>query len=285
MPGQKIHPFLFVLFLTLPLVHSQAGSFAQIPDCECHAVSKPRYRAALRPKAVKLLEEVQAAFGKSVCIEEVENYKANEHGKACVSKDGTPVIKINPATDDPERTVVHELFHLKLRANGFADINYYFPDLQINKDVLLGIDQTFLQTVEHWMFFPAIRKMGIDPAAHRKAVLRAGEYKTVDRTDLRTLAYRYYDAKLLVDDTSLVGQLTAWYKANGLTAAMEKGEQLATLVTDSNPKTPEDEISTYIKILNSVPENSAEFQLDSLREVMLGSFRWHIAIIRIRARR
>lgn len=283
-PGQKIGPLLFVLFLTLPLVYSQAGSSTQIPDCECKAVSKREYKAALRPNAVKLLEEVQATFGKSVCVEEVENYKPNEHGKACVSKDGTPVIKINPATDDIERTIVHELFHLKFRADGFADINYYFPDLQISKDVLLSIDNTFLQTVEHWMFFPAIRKMGIDPAAHHKAALRAGEYKTIDRTDIRSLAYRYYDAKLLVDNANLVGQLTSWYKAKGLSEAIVKGEELVGLVTNSNPKTPEDEILTYVKVLNAVPEINAGFQLDSWNQVMLGSFKWRIAVIRIRAK-
>ncbi len=283
MPNQKIGPFASVLFLTLPLVYGQAGSSGQIPNCDCDAVSKPEYQAVLRPSALKLLAEVEAAFGKSVCIEQVAHYRPNEHGKARIAKDGTPVIELNPMTDDIERTIVHELFHLKFRADGFADVNYYFPDLEINKDVLLSIDNTFLQTVEHWMFFPAIRKMGIDPADHHKAALRAGEYKTIDRTDVRTLAYRYYDAKLLVNDANLVGQLTAWYKANGLTDATEKGEELARLVTSSNPRTPEDEISTYIKVLNAVPEISTRFQLDSWKEVMLGSFRWRIAVIRIRA--
>lgn len=256
-----------------------------MPDCECGIVTSREYKTALRPSARTLLAEVEAAFGKAVCIEEADHYASNEHGKACVTKGGTPAIKLNPRSDDVERTIVHELFHLKFRAAGYADVNYYFPDLSINKDVLLSIADTFLQTVEHWMFFPAIRKMGIDPTAHLKATLRAGEYRTIDRTDLRTLAYRYYDTTLLVDDANLVSQLSAWYKANGLTDAITKGEELVGLVTNSNPRTPEDEIATYVKILNAVPAISTRFELDSWREVLLGSFRWRVAVIRIRAHR
>ena len=177
--------------------------------------------------------------------------------------------------------MVDELYHLKFRADGFPDINYHFPDLEVNKAVLLSIDETFRETVEHWLFFPSIRKMGIDPASARKAAIRAGEYKTIDLTDVRNLAYRYYETKLLIDDATLVSQLAAWYKANGLTDALEKGEELSRLVTDSNPRTPEGEVSTYIKILNAVPESTARFQLESWKDVTLGTFRWRIVIIRI----
>ncbi len=287
MPARQIWRPALVFFLTLSpsTVHAQAGPSIPMPDCECGIVTSREYTTALRPSALTLLAGVEAAFGKTVCIEEAGHYAPNEHGKSCITKDGTPVIKLNPRSDDTERTIVHELFHLKFRAAGFADVDYYFPDLTINKDVLLSIDNTFLQTVEHWMFLPAIRKMGIDPTAHHKAALRAGEYRTVDRTDLRTLAYRYYDTKLLVDDANLVSELSAWYKANGLTDAIAKGEELVGLVTDSNPGTPTDEISTYLKILNAVPGISTRFELDSWKEGLLGSFRWHVAVIRIRAAR
>lgn len=287
MPARRIWRSALLFFLTLPpsTVHAQAGPSIPMPDCECGIVTSREYKTALRPNALILLAEVEAAFGKAVCIDEAGHYAPNEHGKACVTKDGTPVIKLNPRSDNMERTIVHELFHLRFRAAGFADVSYYFPDLTINKDVLLSIANTFLQTVEHWMFFPAIREMGIDPTAHLKAALRAGEYRTIDRTDLRTLAYRYYDTKLLVDNANLVSQLSAWYKANGLTDAIAKGEELVGLVTNSNPRTPKDEIATYVKILNAVPGISTRFELDSWREVLLGSFRWHVAVIRIRADR
>ena len=231
-----------------------------------------------------MLAEVEADFGKTLCIEEAKHYKPSEHGEACVARDGSPVIIINPITDDIERTMVHELFHLKFRADGFPDINYYFPDLEINKNVLLSIDHTFLEVVERWMFFPAMRKMGVDPAAGYKVALRAGEYKTIDNTDMRTLVFRYYETKLLVDDPQLVGQLITWYKANGLTEALNEGEGLVRVVTSSNPKTPEEEVSTYIKVLNRVPGITAQFELESREEVMLGSFRWRIAVIRISRR-
>lgn len=274
--------FLVILILSINLQLVIAKNYGTLTkDCSCVGIPIKEYKVKLRPSAKALLKAVEKAFKKEICVVEEKNWPIGQQGETCITEDGTPVIRINHLTDDRERTIVHELFHLKFRANGYVDLQYYFPDLQINDEILLSLDKTFLQTVEHYMFFPDIRKMGIDPTAHYKTAIKAGDYKNKDITNKRDMVYYYYNAKLLVNDNLIIRRLTSWYKSNGLSDELVMAEQLIALVKEVNPKTPEEEVLTYVKVLNAVGE-TAKFELSKYSDVMLGSFKSRRAVILIK---
>lgn len=237
-------------------------------------VSISEYGGKLRRSVLAMIEEVEIKFRKGVCISQDESLPKETHGQAKVDADGTPRITVNPKTDDVERTLVHELFHLKLKAEGFP---VFIWDGGKNLDPLRELNAYFVDSIEHRIFYPLIRKMGIDPTAHTKALIRAGEYQnSVPMT-------WYYTAKLLLDEPELIDEMSQWYEKNAR-SEMTTAARLAGIVTAMNPQTPEDKVRTVISLLNAIPDTGARFEESQWGERSLGTFRERTVRINISPR-
>ena len=75
------------------------------------------FETDLRPGAVNLLEEIERSFGKQVVERFTE--EPSVFANNGIGPDGTPFVAINKSKTIDEGIIVHELFHLKLKALGF----------------------------------------------------------------------------------------------------------------------------------------------------------------------
>src|SRR5262245_23392943 len=75
----------------------------------------------LSRRGLELLSEVEKTFNKQVRGEWYKDMTAQT--AALIAADGTPTVRCNPAHRElNEEIIVHELYHLKLRAAGFPTI-------------------------------------------------------------------------------------------------------------------------------------------------------------------
>jgi hypothetical protein len=245
-------------------------------------ISLSKYKTKLRPAAINLMNEVETKFRKGVCVAEMKDWPPEQYGDSDVDDEGTPKIRINPIYDnyERERTIVHELFHLKFQADGFSRFRWILQG-RVNEEMVTFIHVTFMDATEHYMFFPAIRKMGIDPSANLKASIQAGDYMILNRGDVTASTAYYYRATLLVDDMKIIAELANWYEKNGLNDALQTGEELAATVKNLNPKTPEDLLSAQLKVLKAVPGLTDRYEFKGGSEETLGLFTRRLANITV----
>lgn len=146
--------------------------------------------------ARRLLAEVEQSYGKHVRDEVAINWETVQLGYSFVADDGTPVIQINDNLERKEEVIVHELFHLKQRAKGFYMINFvfssgaaYYKYAAYCKLLLMLLHEP----LQHWIFYPEMRKAGFDPSAVLKAdferAREAGQLADLQAGTTRALTY------------------------------------------------------------------------------------------------
>ena len=99
-----------------------------------------------------------------------------------ITPDGTPTIKCHQAHGDlNEEIIVHQLAHLKLKAAGFPTIEFN----GIERNLSQWIDDDLYDSIQHWIMYPHLRKLGYSPDAARKSEVSVRS----PRIDLRTNLY------------------------------------------------------------------------------------------------
>jgi hypothetical protein len=70
--------------------------------------------------------------------------------------DGTPVVFLNPNRFVTKETIVHELFHLKMIAEGSPHITFSMPigSKEVEKAKLSSLFGHLRSPIQHSMFFP-----------------------------------------------------------------------------------------------------------------------------------
>lgn len=251
-----------------------------------------RHRAlgvALSAPGLRLLAEVEALYKKTVRFEEVESWEPSHYGESSVVADGTPVIKLNSRTGQTESTVVHELFHLKLFATGFPIIVYeVLPEAKTpaNLVFLTWIGFHLHDPILHWIFYPQMRQLGVDPDVElRQEFLQAlakGSFENLKpATQEEALALYYFKATLQLNDPKILARLADWYKREKWDAPLAMGKEMAEMVKRSSPRTPEQAIDVFVRCLNLLLKNSASFQISGWTSDQLGAHQQRIVVIRV----
>lgn len=166
----------------------------------------------LRPAAARLLKEVEQHYGRPVREELVHDWEPNRVGEARVSKDGTPIIRMNAGARFVEVDVVHELLHLKWRAMGFESPELSGPLARANAHYFQYVAFSLFDPLVHKLFYPAMRKMGFEPnAAQREAIKQAIRNDRIENiappTAQEFLALYYFQASLELGKDRLVSDL------------------------------------------------------------------------------
>jgi hypothetical protein len=243
----------------------------------------------LSPPAQQLLREVEAAYGESVLEKEVDTWEASHYGESSVTSDGTPAVTINTSTGRTEATIVHELLHLKLRAEGFPILAFEFPagkNTQANREYMAWIGFHLRDPIQHWIFYPQIRDIGIDPDAELKAefeaALERGNFVNLNAATKREALTLYYlKAALQLNDPDMVNRIVRWYKKKEWKKSLILGEKLVQVVLNSRPQTPKEEISVFLQCLNLLLRGAAKFELAEWKTETWGTFNQTLAIIKI----
>lgn len=226
----------------------------------------------LRRSSVALLRSVEKGFGTSVRFEEVGGWELSRYGESSVEPDGTIVVRLNAHSGKTEATVVHELWHLKLKLSGFPlGIRYRFPEgrgTDANKQYMQWIGLHLRDPIEHYIFYPKMRKMGIEPDRELK-----GELLDAMKNDRfpnlvpgpnegTARALYFLKARLQLEpDRVLLAKLSAWYTKQGWEADRVVGERIAGYVTQSSLDTEEQEINVFLRCINDLLKSSARFVL------------------------
>lgn len=218
----------------------------------------------LGPSAQALLNDVESLYGKKVIELDNTNGEVSDLGDAGsnVLPDGTPVISLNNKLDKNEGTMVHELFHLKLFAQGFSTP----PGIRIGDNGKTFDTSLFVQLVmalvysplQHSIFFPEMRRMGFDPdKEQRNTVLKAIQEKKFEfpekmsLTDKdRLIAMYYFQFSMHFTDKKLLSMMTKLFKTAGWIKSLQMGEAMVRIARTNYPYTPQSLIDTFISCLN-----------------------------------
>jgi len=219
----------------------------------------------LRPSSKSLLQDVERRFEKPVQCRIVTNLAQGEGGRASeeLEADGTPLIKLDSTLGRSETEVVHELFHLQLRAQGFPqDFATTIPpgvDVKILRRAALNISGM----LEHRLFYSSMRKMGLEPTKAYREELEshiAQDQPPPYANHPELLAVDYAVVVLVVNDPSLKQKVGAWYERHGWQDAMNRGKRLVSYVLQENPNTPDKKRVALAGCLETVFGDKFEIQ-------------------------
>lgn len=283
---ETIISLIINLFL-ISSISTQCEGVSQIP--QLHASEGRRlFRVILGSPAAALLEEVERSYGKQVREEETDKFPSNTFGESKIDQEGTPVITINPSRGRTERNIVHELYHLKLKAEGFPTFKVRYVPVQPSpesRQVLSVLIPRFNEIIQHWIFYPEMRKMRLDPAADLKSDferdIKMNKFPNMDNPDGINLSLLYWKATLELNDPKLLDRIEEWYKRKGWNASLAVGKMLQQIVSSAVPRRADEAVNVLLRCLNAFFEGEFRFELEGWDKEMRGAFVQHIAIIRI----
>jgi hypothetical protein len=224
----------------------------------------------LRPEARKLWLEIEDHYKREVREELTSDLGYSYYaGLASVDPDGTPAVKLRNDDRPTEERIVHELYHLKLYADGYPVIRIEYPPRRPTEKqqarIRFLISEVY-NTIEHWMFYPEMRKMGLVPDGSVRStaelILEGDDQEDtpgVTRGDM--LALDYFEAALLLDDTQLFARLENQYNVKRWTEALQKGRDMAGIVSSSSPSTPEGAVRTLMRCLEILDRSGNGYEL------------------------
>jgi hypothetical protein len=186
----------------------------------------------------------------------------DRHTVALIALDGTPTIRCHQARRDlNEEIIVHELSHLRLRAAGFPTIEFN----GIERNISQWIDENIYDTIQHWIMYPYLRKLGYSPdGARKREVERAiAENRFTDEPlPPSDIIFRYLRVALESSDSLLIDQFSEWYLRRGWDTQLKKARSLVQFIKDTNPATPEQAVHSVIEVANVLFEPYLTFQVE-----------------------
>ena len=128
--------------------------------------------------------------------------------------------------------------------------------------------------------------MGIDPDVQLKeefldALREDSLLGLKPATEKEARVLYYLKAKLQLDDTDLLNQITQWYKRKGWTEALEMGGRLYQWISEVDPRRPEEIISVFVKCMNELHRGTARFELAQWEQVASVPFIQKGVVIRV----
>jgi len=217
----------------------------------------------LGPETSKLWHEVEARYGRSVRTErppELDEANAD----AVVTDDGTPVIRIRESVAPTEVRIAHELLHLQMVSEGFAySIEPRFSPGSITPENLALFRRTaevVHNGVLHWMFYPKLRSMGMNPSEEFGGQLAETFFIKTAAAEAMTekdLALNFFKASVEIDDPEIPGRLAAHYVASGWEKPLDTGRAMAESVTNGRPDSPQREVDVFLACMNRLFKETA----------------------------
>ena len=220
----------------------------------------------LGPETAKLWREVEAGYGRSVRTERRPELEVN--AEAVVTDDGTPVIRIRESVAPTEVRIAHELLHLQMVSEGFVySIEPRFSSASVTAENLALFRRTaevVHNGVLHWMFYPKLRSMGMNPSEEFGGQLAETFFVKAAAADAMTeqdLALNFFKASLEIDDPEIPERLAAHYLASGWQRSLDTGRAMAESVTNSRPDSPQRELDVFLACMNRLFEETAAFSV------------------------
>jgi len=253
------------LFLLLLAAAYYAASRLQ-PRPATQSPRRSMFGVELSPEAASLASKVERSYQAGVREVRTSGHKAGQRARGVVARDGTPVIEISKYTQPTEAVIVHELIHLEMYEDGYPDLNFVRRDRRFMKgedDYLNFIISGVHDQIHHFMFYPRMRQMGLDPEAvvraDAEAVLRAQDYDYMGLPADDVRAINYFKIWMNVSDPGLRRRLTDLYLKKEWRGPWLKASRMIEAVESSGPKTREQELAALEKCLNLLGRDGFRF--------------------------
>jgi hypothetical protein len=187
----------------------------------------------LTPGVALLLTEVGGLYGIPVKVEAIKNEDRNYGGESIVEDDGTPKVLINSEGAFKQETLAHELYHLKFRKQGYPRyVPGSFGNFEINPEAFGLLVSEVRDSIQHVIFFPEIRKLGLDPTLNLRAIyrqaLRRGDIEKIPIPQLRAIVYMR--VALEAGDPALLTETEKVYRKADWGESINLGRELITIV-------------------------------------------------------
>jgi hypothetical protein len=219
----------------------------------------------LGPETTKLWHEVEALYRRPVRTERPSELETN--AEAVVTDDGTPVIRIRESVAPTEVRIAHELLHLQMVTEGFAySIEPRFSSGSVTSENLALFRrnaEVVHNGILHWMFYPKLRSMGLNPSEEFSGQLDAFFLGSAapDAMTKQGLALNFFKASIEVDDAKLQEQLADHYLARGWEGPLNSARAMAETVTNNRPDSPQREMDVFLECMNSLFKESVRFSV------------------------
>jgi len=235
-----------------------------------------------------LLVEVEQKFGKQV-REEWLDEKDPMSGKSNVGDDGTPIIWINPAHGRKIDVIVHELYHFKLRDQGYPVLKWLIPNYMNNDTNRAAFHQLAEQLhdpILHYIFYSKVRAWGINPGeTFEKRTKQSLKDNTLSNTftnmDKEAIGLYYFKVRLEVNDPVLFQELIELLEHKQKQSGIDFGKKLTQIVINANPRSPEANIQALMNCLNTLYEGKFSFKQHPWTSRELGKHTQHVAQIEV----
>lgn len=212
-------------------------------------------------------------------------------GLADVDPDGTPVVKLRSTNRVTEEIIVHELYHLKFYAEGYPVIRLEYPtawkEEREQARVRFIVAQIY-DTIEHRIFYPRMRAMGLAPDDTLKSSIEfdlEGDRRGEDVPGLtrrEALAIEYFQAALLLGDERLLARLTNHYRSRGWDRALDTGRAMAELVRRSQPSTPNEAVTTLMRCLALMERATNGYEISGWETESIGEHQLRRVYLKVR---
>lgn len=295
MTRQRARRTVRVLFTVALTLHAYSPGSADAGGQGKSTSRATLFGVRLSEAGTRLLREVERAYGKSV-VEMPPRAGAppGEAGTALVREDGTPLICINPAVSRREEVIVHELFHLKLYAEGYHHIQYAAGS-GLDRARLHGMAESLLvpwldSQVQHNIFYPRMRRMGFDPAFdQREPLLEIFKSPPLMGEDLvfasRVWALLYFRAATQINDRVTRARVEEYYRRPELGQALELGKRLTSLYLKAVPLTPDGALRLTVEFCNILFDYLYQFHVTAVISQPRGTFPMPKAYIMVTPKR
>jgi hypothetical protein len=209
----------------------------------------------LRPSAQRLRESIEASFHTAITCKQTMLLKnsTGDLGRAEILN-GVPTITIDVLNGRNETVVVHELFHLKLDANGYQlELRVAFPANMPSRPLSTKrqIAEILSSYLQHRLFYPRMIEMGLDPYAHEEQEIekdiRENRIPGYAPAAPEILALQYLP--LLDESRSRRAPAEKWFIAMGWKNELLLAAQLHGLINKENPQTTTAAAQTIEKCL------------------------------------
>jgi hypothetical protein len=243
----------------------------------------------LRPAAAQILDAVEQLYGKSIHVVFRDDLREGIQGYSDTSPEGDPVLGVVPVKGQNEENIVHELFHLKMQAEGYPLFDFEMPDTErvARGEFYLRMRELVYDPITHSIFYPKMRQMGLDPDADTRHVLRnnrsRAEQAGTPQPSQEWLATYLMKVSLETGDSKTRAEVEQWYQEKGWTWALERGKALlhiAERVTDN----PESVASIVVSCFNELLAGRAELSIARVDRRKYGAAIKRYVIVRVQPR-
>jgi hypothetical protein len=211
----------------------------------------------LRPASGELLDAVEALYSRPVSVVFRDDLGEGIEGYSYTRADGAPIIVIVPGKGQNEENIVHELFHLKMLAEGYPLFDFEMPEAErlAHGQFYHTMRTRIHDPITHFLFYPKMRQMGLDPDANTREQLQRNRFLAEQRqASQEWLAAYFMKVSLETRDPKIQAELEQWYHEKGWIWALEHGRAL-------------------VRIANSVrddPESFASIVVNCFNELLSG---------------